>query len=163
MTGRDYSLLIARYLIANFATRGIEVYSEVAVGKSIIGKQRRVDLFVLDRPQNRALCIECTFHGTQGPTEENSPDEKIPYTLQDVAAMRMPACVVYAGDGWSAGVRHLLEGSEHAAFCLPDASTLGRTRHTQELDHVLAQCFAWWDLLLGTKTALSVGDLDPAH
>ena len=151
MTGREYSLLVAHYLLANFAHRGIEVFAEVTVGKSIIGKQRRVDLFVLDRTANRALSIECKYQGTHGTT-----DEKIPYTLQDIAAMRMAACLVYAGDGWSPGVRHLLEGAEAAAYCLPEPADLAQSRATQELDHVLAQCFGWWDILIGKKTALTL-------
>jgi hypothetical protein len=106
MTGSDYANLIAAYLVANFSERGLEIYPEVNVGKSIIGKNRRVDLFVVDGRQNLALAIECKYQGTAGTT-----DEKVPYTLQDLEAMRMPGCAAYAGEGWSSGVRHMLESS----------------------------------------------------
>ena len=152
MTGSEYANLVAAYVAHNFADRGIEVYREVNVGKSIIGKNRRVDLFVLDTKQNRALAIECKYQGTSGTT-----DEKVPYTLQDLDAMRMPACAVYAGDGWSTGVRHMLEGSAVAAYCLPDPETLKRSAQTRELDHLLAQAFAWWDVMLVGRDAF---DLD---
>jgi hypothetical protein len=147
MTGSDYANLIAAYLVANFSERGLEIYPEVNVGKSIIGKNRRVDLFVVDGRQNLALAIECKYQGTAGTT-----DEKVPYTLQDLEAMRMPGCAAYAGEGWSSGVRHMLESSALAAYCLPDATALARGPETRELDHVLAQTFRWWDLLLVKRT-----------
>ena len=152
MTGADYAKLIAAYLVENFGGRGIEVYREVNVGKSIIGKNRRVDLFVLDTAQNRAMAIECKYQGSAGTT-----DEKVPYTLQDLEAMRMPACATYAGAGWSDGVRHMLEASPVAACCLPDPATLKRSVQTRELDHMLAQAFGWWDVVLAGRDTF---DLD---
>lgn len=143
MTGSEYANLVAAYLAHNFGARTLEVYREVNVGKSIIGKNRRVDLFAFDAKHNRALAIECKYQGTSGTT-----DEKVPYALQDIEAMRMPACAVYAGDGWSTGVRHMLEGSAVAAYCLPDATTLKRCPQTRELDHMMAQAFGWWDVIL---------------
>jgi hypothetical protein len=153
MTGAEYANLVAAYLVHNFAERGIDVYREVNVGKSIIGKNRRIDILVVDTSKNRAIAIECKYQGTSGTT-----DEKVPYALQDLEAMRMPACAVYAGDGWSSGVRHMLEAAPLAAFCLPDdPKTLRRSNDTRELDHMLAQVFAWWDMLLIGKTKF---DLD---
>jgi hypothetical protein len=143
LSGGDYANLIAAYLTASFGERGLVVYREVNVGKSIIGKNRRVDVLALDTLGNRALAIECKYQGTAGTT-----DEKVPYTLQDTESMSMPACVAYAGDGWSWGVRHMLASSSVAAYCLPDAATLARSDLTRELDHILAQTFAWWDVLL---------------
>jgi hypothetical protein len=143
MNGTEYANLVAAYVVANFGGRGLAVYREIYVGKSIIGKNRRIDLLVVDGATDRALGLECKIQESTGTT-----DEKIPYTLQDLAAMQLPAAVVYAGSGWSDGVRHLLESSAIAAYCLPDPATLERTTHTRELDHVLAQTFGWWDVLL---------------
>jgi hypothetical protein len=147
MTGSDYANLIAAYLSANFADRGLVVYREVNFGKSIIGKNRRLDVLALDSTGNKALAIECKYQGTAGTT-----DEKVPYTLQDIEAMGMPACAAYAGEGWSSGVRHMLASSAFAAYCLPDAVTLARSDLTRELDHILAQTFSWWDVLLHRRT-----------
>ncbi len=150
MTGAEYRDLIAAYILKNFGGRSVRVYPEVSVGKSIIGKNRRVDLFVHEESKNLALAVECKFQGVAGTT-----DEKIPYTLEDMGAMPMPACIVYAGDGWSNGVRHMLEGSTISAHCMP-AKSLMRTRGTHELDHLLAQTFGWWDLLIGKKRAFEI-------
>ncbi len=146
MTGKEYADLIASYIAKNFGGRGLKVYREVDVGTSIIGKNRRVDVFVFCKPLNEALSIECKYQGSQG-----TVDEKIPYALDDMAALAMPGCVVYAGEGFSMGVLHMLQASEWASYCLPETGTLKRTRATRELDHVLALTFKWWDVLVGNR------------
>lgn len=154
MTGNQYRKLIARYMVAAYGARGIQVYEEVNVGTSIIGKQRRLDLFVL-APDGKALAVECKYQDSSG-----TVDEKIPYALQDLAAQRLPGVIVYAGSGFSEGVLHLLQGSEHAAYCLPDENTLapiGRrggesiNAGTWQFDHALAICFGWWDLIVAGR------------
>lgn len=149
MTGKEFANLVAAYIVSNFSDRGIEVYREVSVGKSIIGKNRRIDALVICG--RRALAIECKYQQTHGTT-----DEKIPYALQDVEAMLMPAVVAYAGDGWSSGVTHMLEGASLAAHCEPDPETLARTSRTRELDHLLANVFGWWDILTAGKTPFNL-------
>jgi len=151
LKGNDYRDLIATYVVTNFAERHIEAYTEVDLGKSIIGKNRRIDLFLLETQRGLALGIECKYQRVQG-----TADEKIPYTLKDVEAMRTPGCIVYAGEGWSPGVRHLLEGSHMAAFCLPGPG-LARASSTKEFDHVLAQTFGWWDIILEKKRRFVIG------
>lgn len=145
MTGHDYSNRIAAYVVKSFGDRGITVYREVAIGMTIIGKRRRVDVFVVHEASGKALAIECKYQASQG-----TADEKIPYTLRDVLEMGMPACVVYAGDGFSAGIEHMLAGAPRAARCLP-GEDLERGAHTFELDAILAMTFGWWDLLVGRK------------
>jgi hypothetical protein len=144
MTGNEYKRLIARYLLAAYAKRGIHLYEEVPIGTSIIGKQRRVDLLVLE------------------PTSSGTADEKIPYALDDLRALRMPGVIAYAGSGFSEGVLHLLQSTELAAYCLPD-DTLKPTQRksgesidsgTWQLDHVLALTFKWWDVLLSGRTPM---------
>jgi hypothetical protein len=146
MTGKQYSDLIAAYLVHNFADRSIAVYREVSVGKSIIGKNRKVDVFVVASTERRAFAIECKYQGTHG-----TADEKIPYTLDDMKALPMAGCVAYGGDGFSPGVVHMLQGSELAAYCMPDESALASSRDTRELDHLLAMHFCWWDLIVAGK------------
>ena len=95
MTGNQYRKLIARYLVRAYGERGIDVYEEVNVGTSIIGKQRRIDLFVLAKT-GRALAVECKYQDSSG-----TADEKIPYALQDLAAQRLPGLIQPTGLGLS--------------------------------------------------------------
>jgi hypothetical protein len=145
MTGNEYATLIAAYLVKNYGPRGLVVYREVPLGKSIIGKKRRVDVFALHRESQKALAVECKVQTSAG-----TADEKIPYTLQDLAAMHVPAFVVYAGGGFSEGVLHLLRSSERAAYCLPEPN-LAPSAETLELDHIVAMTFGWWEAVLRDK------------
>jgi len=142
MRGNDYRDLIAEYLVENFGDAGLLVYTEVSLGKTIIGKDRRVDVFVHHSHDRTALAIECKFQGSQGTT-----DEKIPYALQDLEASRVPGCLAYAGSGWSRGILHTLEASPLAAYCMP-TSTLARSKATRELDHVVAATFGLWEHII---------------
>ncbi|MBP9088792.1 MAG: hypothetical protein KBG15_21895 [Kofleriaceae bacterium] len=89
----------------------------------------------------KALAVECKFQGTQGTT-----DEKIPYALQDLEALWLPGCLVYAGEGWSKGVLHTLEASRLAAYCLP--TTKGPSAETKEMDHIIGAVFGLWAQVL---------------
>jgi hypothetical protein len=157
MTGNQYRRLVARYLLEAHGKRGIHLYEEVSLGTSIIGKQRRVDLLVIHPESGNALALECKYQDSSGTT-----DEKIPYALEDLKAMRVPAVIAYAGSGWSEGVLHLLQSSSLAAYCLPDKSMKPLARRsggaidsgTWQLDHVLAQTFRWWDIVLSGRTPL---------
>jgi hypothetical protein len=92
MTGHEYANLIADYLVENFSDRGIIVYREVNIGKSIIGKNRRVDLFVLCG--ETAYAIECKYQDSSG-----TADEKMPYALENMRALNMGGCIVFANPG----------------------------------------------------------------
>lgn len=141
-SGDEFRDLIAAYIHANFGALGLVVYVEVPLGKTIIGKNRHLDLLVLRPDDQRALGLECKYQSTSGTT-----DEKIPYALQDLAAMWIPGALVYGGSGWSRGILHLLEGSRLAVSCSPDKDLL-RTKGTLELDHVLASVFGLWDRVI---------------
>jgi hypothetical protein len=143
MTGSEYRDLIASYIHRNFESSGLVIYTEINLGKTIIGKARKVDVFVVHDATQRALAIECKYQDTKGTT-----DEKIPYALQDLMALRVPACLCYAGEGWSRGVLHTLAASSLAAYCLPDQADARRTEKTLELDHVLAATFLLWTEIL---------------
>jgi hypothetical protein len=145
LTSSEYTTLIARYLAQTYQRRGISIYREVFAGKSIIGKNRRVDLLLVCEQTNQAYALECKYQGSQG-----TADEKIPYALEDMQALRMSGCLVYAGEGWSEGVLHLLRASAYAAYCLPPPS-LAPGDATRELDHMLAMHFSWWDVLTRGK------------
>ena len=142
MTGNAYRDLIASYILATFNHHELVVYTEVSLGKTIIGKDRKVDVFVVQPRSTRALAIECKFQDSQG-----TVDEKIPYALGDLEAMRVPGCLAYAGEGWSRGILHTLEASPLAAFCHPGPG-LDRGSRTRELDHVVAATFGLWETII---------------
>ncbi|GAA4357949.1 PD-(D/E)XK nuclease superfamily protein [Kangiella marina] len=149
MNGNQYSDWVANYIVYNFSDRGLTVYREVPIGKSIIGKNRRVDILLVDEAQNKAISIECKFQTINGTAEE-----KIPYTLNDIRAMQMDAYISYGGDGFSKGVKHMLEASELAVHAEPEDLShvnYSRTPNTLELDQVLAMRFNWWDIFTSNK------------
>jgi hypothetical protein len=143
MTGNGYRDLIASYIHHNYAAEGLVVYVEISLGKTVIGKDRCIDVFVVRPSDRKAIAIECKYQDSLG-----TVDEKIPYALQDLAALWVPGCLVYAGKGWSKGVLHSLEASHLACSCMPDPTTLARNKQTRELDHMLAAIFGFWDLVL---------------
>jgi len=143
MTGNEYRDLIAAYILHNFGRHGLVVYTEVSLGKTIIGKDRKVDVFVVRSADQRAVAVECKYQESQGTT-----DEKIPYALDDLEALWIPGCIAYAGEGWSRGILHTLEASRRAAYCMPAAGVLARTHDTRELDHVIAAIFGLWEEII---------------
>lgn len=161
LNGHAYKRRIARYVVTEYGPRGVEVYDEVSAGTSMIGKQRRLDLLLLHRDSGRALALECKYQDTSG-----TADEKIPYSLQDLATLRMPAAIVYAGAGFSMGVLHLLQSSEMAAYCLPGENLRRVARKkgeidsgTWQLDHIVAMAFNFWDILIQGRAPLTLEDL----
>jgi hypothetical protein len=143
MTGAEYAHLVASYVAKRFGPRHLKVYREIKVGKTIIGKNRCIDIFCICEPSNRAFAIECKYQDSQG-----TVDEKIPYALDDLRTLPMAGCIAYAGRGFSEGVLHMLAASRHAAFCLPAAGQTETTAETKELDHLMAVHFGWWDVLV---------------
>jgi hypothetical protein len=146
VSGAEYASLIASYLSKRFGSRGLKVYREIRVGKSIIGKNRCIDIFCVSESDNKAFAIECKFQDSAG-----TVDEKIPYALDDLEALPMEGCIAYAGKGFSEGVLHMLNASPHAAYCLPFDGQSNSSLDTKELDHLLAVHFRWWDVLVGPK------------
>jgi hypothetical protein len=146
VTGAAYANLVASYLSRRFGPRGLKVYREVKIGKTIIGKDRCIDVFCVCDKNNKAFAIECKYQDSQG-----TVDEKIPYALDDLRALPMTACISYAGNGFSQGVLHMLRASSRAAYCLPAVDQAHSTAATLELDHVLAAHFEWWDVLIDKK------------
>jgi hypothetical protein len=149
MTGHGYRDLIAEYIHHQYGDHGLVVYREVNLGKTIIGKDRQIDVFVVRPVDQRAIAIECKYQDVLG-----TADEKIPYALDDLAALWVPGCLVYAGRGWSRGVLHQLEASRLAAYCLPDRPEPSgrwgpaRSKATRELDYILAATFGFWEQIL---------------
>ena len=146
MTGAEYANLVASYVARRFESRALKVYREIKIGKTIIGKNRCIDIFCVAGDEAKAFAIECKFQDSQG-----TVDEKIPYALEDLQALPIAGCIAYAGGGFSQGVLHMLAASRHAAFCLPSPGQVDTTADTRELDHLLAVHFGWWDVLTEKK------------
>jgi hypothetical protein len=150
MSGAEYANLVAGYLANRFGPRGLKVYREIRIGKTIIGKDRCVDIFCVSDDSQKAFAIECKFQDSQG-----TVDEKIPYALEDVRSLSMAGCVAYAGNGFSSGVIHMLAASPIAAYCLPAPGQSTTTAETRELDHMLAVHFGWWDVLVDKRAPVA--------
>ena len=148
MTGTDYANLIASYVANRFGSRGLKVYREIRVGKSIIGKNRCIDVFCVRDAE--AFAVECKFQDSPG-----TVDEKIPYALDDLEALPMAGCIAYAGSGFSEGVLHMLRAAPRAAYCFPHQGQIVPSAETWELDLLLAAHFGWWDVLVGGKRPIA--------
>lgn len=153
-SGTKYRDWVSGYIYTNFSNRGIQIYQEVSIGKSIIGKKRTVDVFVLHTGMNKAVALECKLQNVGG-----TADEKIPYALSDAQSMQMDKYLVYGGSGFSQGVRHMLDAHELACSAQPanmECDNFDRTPETRELDHILAMKFNWWDILTANKRLFTI-------
>jgi hypothetical protein len=85
---------------------GLEVRRQVKVGRRLWGAERRIDVVVTEPNSRRRLGLECKFQSVPGTAEE-----KIPTTIQDIAAWPIPGLVVFSGDGFSPYMRSFLIAS----------------------------------------------------
>ena len=93
--------------VAALAERlGLEVRRQVKVGRRLWGAERRIDVVVTEPVSRRRLGLECKFQSVPGTAEE-----KIPTTIQDIAAWPIPGLVVFSGDGFSPYMRSFLIAS----------------------------------------------------
>ena len=82
---------------------GLEVRSQVRVGRRLWGSERKIDVVLIHPRSRRSLGLECKFQGGSG-----SADEKIPATISDIAAWPIQGLVVFAGEGFSRNMRSYL-------------------------------------------------------
>lgn len=83
--------------VAALATElGLEVRTEVKVGRRLWGAVRSIDVVLTRKETGKTLGIECKYQGIGG-----SAEEKVPATIQDIAAWPIPGLVVFGGDGFS--------------------------------------------------------------
>jgi hypothetical protein len=75
---------------------GLDARTQVRVARRIWGAVRRIDVVLTHAETRRTLGLECKFQGVQGTAEE-----KIPSTIQDIAAWPIPGIVVFSGNGFS--------------------------------------------------------------
>ena len=82
---------------------GLEANEQVRVARRIWGAKRHIDV-VLTHPQTRkTLGVECKYQATLGTAEE-----KIPSTIQDIAAWPIEGIVVFAGLGFTENMKSFL-------------------------------------------------------
>lgn len=117
-----------------FGTLGLVVYTEVSFGETIIGKSRRLDVFVLREFDQQALAIECKFQKVSG-----TANEKTRNAPQESEALWIPGAWCTRARGWSDGVLHTLRGSKRAVYCLSQGPAMECTDETLELDHVVGR------------------------
>ena len=83
--------------VAMLATElGLDVRTEVKVGRRLWGAVRSIDVVLTRKETGKTLGIECKYQGIGG-----SAEEKVPATIQDIAAWPIPGLVVFGGEGFS--------------------------------------------------------------
>ena len=96
--------------VADTAERlGLRIGRQIKVGRRLWGAERRIDLVLRHPHSDRSLGIECKYQGVAG-----SAEEKIPATIQDIAAWPIPGIVVFAGEGFSQNMRAYLHSTGKA-------------------------------------------------
>lgn len=75
---------------------GLEVRKQVALGKRIWGRGRRIDVYMRHPDTGQRLGIECKYQNSLGTAEE-----KIPLTITDIEAWPIRGIVVIHGNGFS--------------------------------------------------------------
>jgi PD-(D/E)XK nuclease superfamily protein len=85
---------------------GLQVRTEVRVGRRIWGSERKVDVVITQRESRRSLGLECKFQKDRG-----TVDQKIPATIADLSAWPIPGIVVIAGEGFYPSMRAYLMAS----------------------------------------------------
>jgi hypothetical protein len=100
MPGRATAVRNGDELVVNVvnlaAELGLAARTQVRVARRIWGAVRKIDVVLTQRETRRTLGVECKYQGSQGTAEE-----KIPSTIQDIAAWPIPGIVVFSGEGFS--------------------------------------------------------------
>jgi hypothetical protein len=84
-------------------TLGLETNEQVYVARRIWGAKRRIDVVLTDVTNRKTLGVECKFQGGGG-----SAEEKVPSTIQDIAAWPIPGIVVFSGEGFTENMKSYL-------------------------------------------------------
>ncbi len=76
---------LEREVVSLAARIGLAVRRQVKVGRRLWGAERSIDVVISRPASNQSLGIECKWQGVGG-----SAEEKIPATIQDIAAWPIP-------------------------------------------------------------------------
>jgi hypothetical protein len=101
--------LLVKEVAARAQALGLHTREQFRCGRRIWGAERRIDVVLTNPLDRKRLGVECKFQGSQG-----SAEEKIPTTIQDIAAWPIPGIVVFSGEGFSPNMRAFLVASGKA-------------------------------------------------
>jgi hypothetical protein len=101
--------LLTKEVVVLVNSLGLVARVQVKVGRRIWGAERKIDIVVTNPDDRKRLGIECKYQGTSGTAEE-----KIPTTIQDIAAWPIPGIVVFGGAGFTPNMRSFLIASGKA-------------------------------------------------
>ena len=93
---------------------GLDVQTEVSVGRRLWGAKRRIDVVMRHPDTRQSLGIECKYQKSRGPAEE-----KLAGTIEDIGAWPIRGIVVFSGEGFSTNMKAYLH-STGLAVELPD-------------------------------------------
>jgi len=82
---------------------GLETKEQFHVARRIWGANRKIDVILIEGKSRKTLGVECKFQATGG-----SAEEKIPATIQDIAAWPIPGIVVFSGEGLTENMKSFL-------------------------------------------------------
>lgn len=131
MKAHKYRDAVAKHIAERYKDDGLEVYAEIKLGTSIVGKDRTVDVLILDPETDDSFALECKVQMVSGTAEE-----KLFYALEDIEAMPIAGALVYYGEGFTKAFLHMLAASRYAVYCKPVADEDGPA-DTSELDTLL--------------------------
>jgi len=94
---------LAKAVVQLGRSLGLEALEQVRVARRIWGAVRFIDVVLIQPGARKTLGLECKYQGTTGTAEE-----KIPATIQDIAAWPIPGLVVFAGEGFTDNMRSFL-------------------------------------------------------
>lgn len=100
---------LVRGVVALADLLGLQTRTQVRVGRRIWGAVRRIDVVLTHSETRRTLGLECKFQSVLGTAEE-----KIPSTIQDIAAWPIRGLVVFDGEGFTPNMRSFLIASGKA-------------------------------------------------
>jgi len=82
---------------------GLEVREQFKVARRVWGAERKIDVILKEPKTSKTLGVECKYQGGGG-----SAEEKVPATIQDIAAWPIDGIVVFAGDGFTDNMKSFL-------------------------------------------------------
>ena len=82
---------------------GLEASEQVRVARRIWGAKRHIDVVLTHAETRKTLGIECKYQAVGGTAEE-----KVPSTIQDIAAWPISGIVVFAGTGFTENMKAFL-------------------------------------------------------
>ena len=82
---------------------GLESAEQVRVARRIWGAKRHIDVVLTHPLTRKTLGVECKYQAVGGTAEE-----KIPSTIQDIAAWPIPGIVVFSGVGFTENMKAFL-------------------------------------------------------